>query len=79
MSRRRIAWIVVVLVGLLSAAGLLWSIFGSDRLTFTAAELQSRLNQQLPRTVRDVTIESVNVALADNRLGLRITLQARLL
>lgn len=79
MSRRKIAWIVVVLVGLLSAAGLLWSIFGSDRLTFTAAELQSRLNQQLPRTVRDVTIESVNVALADNRLGLRITLQARLL
>jgi hypothetical protein len=79
MSRRRIAWIVVVLVGLLSAAGLLWSIFGSDRITFTAAELQSRLNQQLPRTVRDVTIERVNVALADNRLALRIAMQARVL
>jgi hypothetical protein len=54
-------------------------MFGSDRLTFTAAELQSRLNQQLPRTVRDVTIERVDVALADNRLALRIAMQARLL
>src|SRR5215510_2504757 len=79
MAKRRIAWIVVALVGLLSAAGLLWSIFGSDRLTFTAAELQSRLSQQLPRTVRDVTIERVDVALADNRLALRIATQARIL
>src|SRR5215831_13051779 len=79
MAKRRIAWIVVALVGLLSAAGLLWSIFGSDRLTFTAAELQSRLSQQLPRTVRDVTIDRVDVALADNRLALRIALQARVL
>src|SRR5262247_1666208 len=79
MSRRRIAWIVVALVGLLSAAGLVWSVFGTDRLTFTAAELQSRLNQQLPRTIREVTIEQVSVALADNRLALRIALQARVL
>jgi len=79
MSKRRIAWIVVALVGLLSVAGLLWSMFGSDRLTFSAAELQSRLNQQLPRTVRDVTIERVDVALADSRLALRIALQARVL
>src|SRR5215510_7089488 len=79
MSKRRIAWIVVALVGLLSAAGLVWSMFGSDRLTFTAEELQSRLNQQLPRTVREVTIERVDVALADNRLALRIAMQARVL
>jgi hypothetical protein len=79
MSRRRIAWIVIALVGLLSAAGLVWSMFGSDRLTFTAADLQSRLNQQLPRTVREVTIERVDVALADNRLALRIAMQARAL
>ena len=79
MSKRKIAWIVVALVGLLSTAGLVWSVFGTDRLTFTAVELQSRLNQQLPRTVRDVTIERVDVALADNRLALRIAMQARVL
>src|SRR5262247_1999552 len=79
MSRRRMAWIVLALAGLLSAAGLVWSTFGSDKLTFTAAELQSRLNQQLPRTIRDVTIEHVNVALADNRLALHIALRASVL
>src|SRR5215831_2811765 len=79
MSKRRIAWIVVALVGLLSAAGLVWSVFGPERLTFTAAELQSRLNQQLPRTIRDVTIERVDVALADNRLTLRSAMQSRVL
>jgi len=79
MSRRKLAWIVVALVGLLSAAGLVWSVFGPERLTFTAAELQSRLNQQLPRTVREVTIERVDVALADNRLALRIAMLARVL
>src|SRR5215470_3994017 len=79
MSRRKLAWIVVALVGLLSAAGLVWSVFGPEKLTFTTAELQSRLNQQLPRTIREVTIERVNVALADNQLALRIALQARVL
>jgi hypothetical protein len=79
MSKRRIAWIVIALVGLLSAAGLVWSIFGTDKLTFTAAELQSRLNQQLPRTIREVTIERVDVALADSKLALRIAMQARVL
>src|SRR5215475_9281387 len=79
MSKRKIAWIVVALVGLLSAAGLVWSVFGPEKLTFTAAELQSRLNQQLPRTVREVAIERVDVALADNQLALRIAVQARVL
>jgi hypothetical protein len=79
MSRRKIAWIVIALVGLFSTAGLVWSMFGSDRLTFTAADLQSRLNQQLPRTTRDVTIERVDVALADSRLALRIAMQARVM
>jgi hypothetical protein len=73
------AWIVLALAGLLSAAGLVWSTFGSDKLTFTAAELQSRLNQQLPRTIRDVTIEHVDVALADNRLALHIAMRASVL
>jgi len=79
MSRRKLAWIVVALVGLLSAAGLVWSVFGPEKLTLTAAGLQSRLNQQLPRTVREVTIERVDVALADNRLALRIAMLARVL
>jgi len=45
MSRRKIAWIVIALVGLLSAAGFVWSMFGSDGSPSLRAELQSRLNQ----------------------------------
>ena len=75
MSRRTLAWIVVALVGLLSIGGLLWAMFGTSRLVFAESALQARLNQQLPRTVRDVTIERVAVRLADNRVALRVEMQ----
>jgi hypothetical protein len=72
MSRRKLAWIVVALVGMLAAAGLLWSMFGTSKLVFAETDLQARLNQQLPKTVRDVTIERVAVHLAENHLALRV-------
>jgi Protein of unknown function (DUF1439) len=72
MSKRTLAWIVVALAGLLSAAGLLFFTFGTSRLTFTEAEIQARLNDRLPRTVRDVTIERVAARLGDNQMSLRV-------
>jgi hypothetical protein len=59
MSKRSLVWIVIVLVGALSTTGMLWSGFGSIHAVFTAAELQTQLNQKLPRTVLNVTIEHV--------------------
>jgi hypothetical protein len=75
MSKRNLAWIVIVLVGALSTTAMLWSGFGSIHVVFTAAELQKRLNQKLPRTVLNVTIEDVALNASDNRLGLRIDIQ----
>jgi hypothetical protein len=72
LSKRQLAWIVVAVVGVLSIAGLLWTMFGPSKIVFTEAELQARLNQQLPRTVRDVTIERVAVQLIENRMALRV-------
>lgn len=72
MSKRQLAWIAVAVVGVLSIGGVLWTMFGTSKLVFTEAELQARLNQQLPRTVREVTIERVAVQLAENRMALRI-------
>ena len=72
MSKRQFAWIAVAVVGVLSIGGVLWTMFGTSKLVFTEAELQARLNQQLPRTVREVTIERVAVQLAENRMALRI-------
>jgi hypothetical protein len=75
MSKRTLAWIVVAFVGVLSTAGLLFFMFGTSKLTFSESEIQARLNQQLPRTVREVTIERVAVRLAENRLALRVEIQ----
>ncbi len=75
MSKRKLAWIVVACVGLLSAAGMIWTLFGTSKLVFTESEIQARLNQQLPKTFREVTIERAAVHLADNRLALRIEIQ----
>jgi hypothetical protein len=72
MSKRQFAWIAVAVVGVLSIAGLLWTMFGTSKIVFTEAELQARLNQQLPRTVRDVTIERVAVQLAESRMALQV-------
>jgi uncharacterized protein DUF1439 len=76
MSKRQLAWIAVAVVGVLSIVGLLWSVFGTSKLVFTEADLQARLNQQLPRTVREVTIERVAVQLAESRMALRIEVRA---
>src|SRR4051794_34969656 len=75
MSKRKFAWIVVAVVGVLSIAGLLWSMFGTSKLVFAESDIQTRLNQQLPRTIREVTIERVTVRLSENRLALRVEIQ----
>jgi hypothetical protein len=66
-------------MGVLSIAGLVWATFGTSKLTFTESAIQERLNKQLPRTVREITIERVAVQLADNRLALRIEIQGTVL
>src|SRR2546428_9035353 len=75
MPKRKLAWIVAAFVGVLATAGLLWSMFGTSKLVFAESEIQARLNQQLPKTVREVTIERVAVRLAENRLALRVEIQ----
>jgi hypothetical protein len=75
MSRRKLAWIVVALVGVLAAGGLLFSAFRTSKLVFTESEIQERLNRQLPKTVRGVTVERVAAHLEENRLALRIEVE----
>jgi Protein of unknown function (DUF1439) len=75
MSKRKLVWMVVALVGVLSTAGLVLTMFGTSKLVFTESEIQARLNHQLPRMVRQLTIERVTVRLAENRLGLRVEIQ----
>jgi Protein of unknown function (DUF1439) len=75
MSKRKRVWIAVALVGVLSAAGLLLTMFRTSKLVFTESDIQARLNQHLPKTFKEVTIERVAVRLAENRLALRVDMQ----
>lgn len=77
MSRRRIALSLLVVVNLVCLAGLVWSVFGTSRLTFTQTEIQDRLNRHLPRVIKGVTVERVDVALADDRLSLQASLRGQ--
>ena len=77
MSRRTIAFVLLFAINLPCLVGMIWSVFGNSQVSFTQSELQQRLNQQLPRTVKGVTIDRVDVALADNKLSLRASLQGQ--
>lgn len=79
MSRRKLVWIIVALVGLVVTGGLFFSIFKTSKVVFTETEIQERLNRQLPKTVHGVTVERVAAHLADNRLALRIEVQGAVL
>src|SRR5262245_7286838 len=77
MTRRRLAWIVLWSLGVPAAAGALWGMFGPDRITLTAGQIQERVNRNLPREFKGgVTVEQATVTLADDRVALRVDARA---
>jgi len=76
VSRRRLAWIACGLLVLFAVAGGLWSAFGTNRIVLTQAQIQERVNRQLPRDVKGVTVERITVTVADDRIGLRVEVRA---
>jgi len=79
MSKRTFACIVIVFLGIVAGAGILWAVFGTSRISIAESDIQALLARQLPKTVNEVTIERVAVQLADSRLGLRIELHGKVL
>ncbi len=75
MSKRTFAYTVFAFLALVVAAGVLCTLFGINRISLTESEIQAPLNRQLPKTIERLTIERVEIRLADDRLGLRINLQ----
>jgi hypothetical protein len=75
MSKRVFIYTVFAFLALVAAAGVLCALSGIDRISLTESEIQTPLNQQLPKTVERLTIERVEVRLAEDRLGLQIDLQ----
>jgi len=75
MSKRAFICTVIAFLALVAAAGVLCTLFGIDRISLAESDIQTPLNQQLPKTVERLTIERVDVRLAEGRLGLQIDLQ----
>src|SRR5215813_9466649 len=57
-------------------AGAALSAFGPERIVLGEAQLQERINRELPRQFRGVTIERATVNLADGRISLRAETRA---
>lgn len=76
MTRRQLAWIFLGTVGAVAAAGVAWSVLGTNRIVLTEPQIQERVNRQLPREVKGITVERTAVAVADNRIALRVDVHA---
>jgi len=57
-------------------AGAALSAFGPERIALGEPQLQERMNRELPRQFRGVTIERAAVRLADGRISLRVEARA---
>jgi hypothetical protein len=79
MARRRLAWIAAGVFGALAIAGAMWSAFGTNRIILTDLQLQERVNRQLPREVKGVTIEKASVTIAESQVALRVEVRANAL
>jgi Protein of unknown function (DUF1439) len=79
MTRRWFAWIAAGIFGAMAIAGAVWSAFGTNRVVLTDVQLQERVNRQLPREVKGVTIERATVTIAESQLALRVEVRASVL
>ena len=77
MTKRRLAWILLSLLGLVGILGALWSAFGTSRIALGQADLQARIDKILPKTAKDVTVERVTIVLADDKMALRVEAEGR--
>ena len=75
-TKRRLAWIAIAVCGVVAAAGAAWSAFGPDKIVLSEAQLQERVNRELPREFRGVTVERAAISLADDRVSLRVDVRA---
>jgi hypothetical protein len=75
MTRPRLL-LAAVLLSALTLGGAALSAFGPERIALTQDALQERINRELPRQFRSVTVERATIALADGRITVRAETRA---
>jgi hypothetical protein len=76
MTKLRLARIAAPALGALMVAGAALSAFGPEQIVLSEVQLQERINRELPRQFRSVTIEGSTVSLASDRISLRVEARA---
>jgi hypothetical protein len=76
MSKRRLAWITLVVIGAITGCGALWSALGPDKIVLTTAQLQERINKALRREFKGISIQQATVTVAESRVALRVEVSA---
>ena len=76
MTKLQFTRIVAIVLGALMIAGAVLSAFGPERIVMGEAQLQERINRELPRQFRGVTVERATVGLADGQISLRVETRA---
>jgi hypothetical protein len=77
VTKRNLAWIILSLLSLVGIFGALWSALGTSRIVLGQADLQTRIDKILPKTAKDVTVERATIALADDKMMLRVEAEGR--
>ncbi len=76
MSKRRLGWAIAIVLGVIGIAGAAWNTMSGGRITFTAAQLQERINRSLPREFKGVTVDAAKVEIAEGRIALHVAVHA---
>jgi hypothetical protein len=79
MTRPRLTRIAAFALGAFTIAGAALSAFGPERIALSEVQLQERINRELPRQFRGVTVDGATVSLADGRISIRVETRASVL
>jgi len=72
VTKRTLAWSMLITLGLGAVLAAAWSAFGTNRVTLGQADLQARIDKMLPKRAKDVTVQHLRITLTDDRMLLRV-------
>jgi hypothetical protein len=79
MTKRQLVWIAAAALGVVAMLSTVWSTYATNKILLNEAQLQERLNRQLPREVKGITIDRMQVSIADKKIALFAQVRAGVL
>lgn len=79
MSKRRIAWCAIALVALASLLIGVFGLSGVKTVRLSAADLQARIDKELPREYKGVTLTRASLSITEKDVHIALELEGRTL